>query len=166
MSTNSITCRICRTQRYCEQLSFEMSRRTFFWGEESVRVVTHNPHRVVTPISPCGISVINKKAHGQKCWLCLWISSLFPTRDAVEILLWSSIGKRLTAQAVKALRRPRVGIFFHESSSTQCQPFFPVNFYSSFWNQNIKIACTVDASSAKINHSRSHRNTPLINNIL
>ena len=43
----------------------------------SVRVVTHNPPRVVTPISPCDISVINKKAHGRKCWLCLWISSLF-----------------------------------------------------------------------------------------
>lgn len=63
---------------------------------QCVRVVTHNPPRVVTPISPCGISVINKKAHGRKCWLCLWISSLFPTRDAVEILLWSSIGERVT----------------------------------------------------------------------
>ena len=26
-----------------------------------VRVVTHNPPRVVTPISPCGRSLINKK---------------------------------------------------------------------------------------------------------
>ena len=42
-----------------------------------MRVVTHNPPRVVTPISPCDMSVINKKAHGRKCWLCLWISSLF-----------------------------------------------------------------------------------------
>ena len=42
-----------------------------------MRVVTHNSPRVVTPISPCDVSVINKKAHGRKCWLCLWISSLF-----------------------------------------------------------------------------------------
>ena len=30
----------------------------------SVRVVTHNPPRVVTPITSCGRSAINKKAHG------------------------------------------------------------------------------------------------------
>ena len=33
----------------------------------TVKVVTHNPPRVVTPISPFDISVINKKAHGRKC---------------------------------------------------------------------------------------------------
>ena len=33
----------------------------------SVTVVTHNPPRVVTPISPCGIGVINEKAHDRQC---------------------------------------------------------------------------------------------------
>ena len=97
ISSRSITCRICRTQGCCEQFCFEMSRRTLFWGEYSVGVVTNNPPGVVTPKNPCGLSLINKKAHGRKCWLFLWISSLFPTRETVKILLWSSIGERVTS---------------------------------------------------------------------
>ena len=57
----------------CPGLNFSFDHN-FLIGR--VRVVTHNPPRVVTPISPCDISVINKKAHGRKCWLCLWISSI------------------------------------------------------------------------------------------
>ena len=41
--------------------------------------------------------------------------------------------------------------------------FFPLNFFSSFWNQNTKIAHTVDA--AKVNCLSCHQNPPLINKV-
>jgi len=36
-------------------------KKIFKRTPHNVTVVTHNPPRVVTPISPCGISVINEK---------------------------------------------------------------------------------------------------------
>ena len=62
-----------------------------------MRVVTYNSPRVVTP---------RRKALRYKCdkqertWskvlTFLWISSMFPSRDTVKILPWSSIGERVT----------------------------------------------------------------------
>ena len=80
------------------QLFYNLKSALMWWtkAKRNVRVVAHNSPRVVTPISPCSISVINKKAHGRTCWLFLMIGLLFPTRDTVKILLWSSIGQRVT----------------------------------------------------------------------
>ena len=91
----SVCSEVNSTLRITSELTTQKAWKTLF-TRVVVRVVTHNPPRVVTPISPCGISVINKKAHGRKCRPCLSISSLFPTRHALEILLWSSIGERVT----------------------------------------------------------------------
>ena len=54
-----------------------------------------------------------------------------------------------TSIAMKALRRERK-YFDVRPVRHNISPFFRVNFYS-FWNQNIKIARTIDAASAKIN---------------
>lgn len=88
-----------------------------------VRVVTHNPPRVVTPISPCSRSVINKKAHGWKLTVSLWISSLFPRLRHCRDSAWSSIGERVTHTRFQ-LNKEMIHLLCKQGCTENNHPFF------------------------------------------